>query len=98
RAREDEQVTDDLLRLRRRANLSYFLPRDRRLRERFLGRLQDYVEAAEPGSLAAMVVRAPAAGEAAPVQQIPQWLFAFDAAAWACFRALSLLTSHPGAV
>lgn len=96
-ARDDHQLTDDLRRLRSRGNLSYFLPINRRLRERFLSRLQHYLDRAEPGSLAAMVARTPASGDAAPVQQIPQWLFAFDAAAWATFRALSLLTSHPGA-
>lgn len=97
-ARDDHQVSDDLRRLRARGNLSYVLPQNRRVRERFLDRLQEYVDRAEPGSLAAMLAHAPADGDAAPVQQIPQWLFAFDAAAWATFRALSLLTSHPGAV
>jgi cytochrome P450 len=96
-ARDDHRVSDDLHRLRSRGNLSYFLPRDRRLRRRFLDRLQEYVDRAEPGSLAALVAADPAPEGAAPVEQIPQWLFAFDAAAWASFRALSLLTSHPGA-
>ncbi|MFC7403266.1 cytochrome P450 [Citricoccus sp. GCM10030269] len=96
-ARDDEQVTDDLRRLRERANLSYFMPQNRGLRERFLGRLQDYIELAEPGSLAAMVAQAETADDIAPHQQIPQWLFAFDAEAWATFRALSLLTAHPEA-
>lgn len=31
-------------------------------------------------------------------QQVPQWLFAFDAATWAGFRALGLLAAQPGAV
>ena len=97
-AREDEQVTEDLRRLRARANFSYLLPQDRRRRNRFLRRLMDYVERAEPGSLAAMVAQTPAGPETVPHQQVPQWLFAFDAEAWATFRALALLTSHPGAV
>jgi cytochrome P450 len=33
--------------------------------------------------------------EAAPVQQVPQWLFAFDAAGIATYRALALLAAHP---
>jgi len=30
-----------------------------------------------------------------PVQQVPQWLFAFDAAGMTTFRALALLATHP---
>ncbi len=96
-ARDDEQVTDDLRRLRERGNLSYLMPQNHRLRKRFLDRLQEYVVRAEPGSLAAMVAQTPAPADAKPVQQMPQWLFAFDAEAWATFRALALLVSHPGA-
>jgi cytochrome P450 len=29
------------------------------------------------------------------VEQVPQWLFAFDAAGISCFRALALLSTHP---
>lgn len=94
-ARDDEQVTDDLLALRRRANWSGLAPVDRRRRERFLGRVRHYVEAAEPGSLAALVASTPAAPGVAPHEQVPQWLFAFDAAAWASSRALELLAAHP---
>lgn len=96
-AREDERLTDDLRRLRERGNFAYLAPQDRRRRERFLRGLEGHVDRAEPGSLAALVAREPADGETAPVQQIPQWLFAFDAAAWATFRALALLTAHPEA-
>ena len=96
-ARDDDQVTDDLRRLRARGNFSYLMPQNRRLRERFLRRLQHYIELAEPGSLAALVAQTPAPDEAVPHQQVPQWLFAFDAEAWATFRALALLTNHPGA-
>ncbi|NUL45753.1 cytochrome P450 [Cellulosimicrobium funkei] len=96
-ARNDEQVTDDLRRLREHGNLSYLMPQNRKLRDRFLGRLQEYVDRAEPGSLAEMVARTPAPADAEPVQQMPQWLFAFDAEAWATFRALSLAVAHPGA-
>jgi len=31
----------------------------------------------------------------APLEQVPQWLFAFDAAGMASFRALALLVAHP---
>ncbi|WP_299035339.1 cytochrome P450 [uncultured Pseudokineococcus sp.] len=94
-ARDDEQVTDDLLALRRRANWSGLVPVDHRTRERFLHRVRDYVDAAEPGSLAALVAATPARPGLAPHEQVPQWLFAFDAAAWASARALELLAAHP---
>ncbi|WP_131105614.1 cytochrome P450 [Ornithinimicrobium sufpigmenti] len=96
-AREDEAVTDELLALRRMGNLSYLAPRRPRLRARFLERLRGYVDRAEPGSLAEVVARTPAPPGTEPHQQIPQWLFAFDAATWASYRALALLTDHPGA-
>ena len=97
-AREDEQVTDDLQTLRRLANLSYAAPRRPALRDRFLGRVQHYVQQAEPGSLAEVVARTPAAPGTEPHQQIPQWLFAFDAGSWASVRALALLVAHPPAM
>lgn len=96
-ARDDEQVTDDLLALRRRANWSGLAPVDHRRRERFLGRVGEYVDAAEPGSLASLVAGTPARPGVAPHEQVPQWLFAFDAAAWASSRALDLLAAHPDA-
>ena len=96
-AREDEAVTDELLTLRRLGNLSYLAPRRPGLRARFLERLRGYVERAEPGSLAEVIAQTPAPPGTEPHQQIPQWLFAFDAANWASFRALALLTDHPGA-
>jgi cytochrome P450 len=36
----------------------------------------------------------PAEAVTAPVEQVPQWLFAFDAAAMATFRALALVAGH----
>lgn len=96
-AREDEAVTDELLTLRRLGNLSYLAPRRPALRARFLELLRGYVDRAEPGSLAEVVAQTPAPAGTEPHQQIPQWLFAFDAATWASFRALALLTDHPGA-
>lgn len=97
-AREDEQVTDDLLTLRRMGNLSYLTPRRPGLRGRFLERLRYYVDRAEPGSLAEVVSQTSAVPGTEKHQQLPQWLFAFDAGNWASFRALALLTDHPGAV
>jgi cytochrome P450 len=96
-ARDDDQLTDDLLRLRKDANWSFLKPRRAERRRRFLERLEQYVGRAEPGSLASLVAGLPAHPDTARTQQIPQWLFAFDATNWASFRALALLGSHPEA-
>ncbi|PYG00302.1 Cytochrome P450 [Georgenia satyanarayanai] len=97
-ARDDEQVTDDLLRLRKDANWAYFKPRRTARTRRFLRRVQEYVDRAEPGSLAELTARTPARPGTEPHQQVPQWLFAADAGAWSSFRALGLLCTTPGAV
>lgn len=96
-AREDHAVTDDLLRLRKDANWSFLKPTRTRRQKRLLNRLAQYVERAEPGSLAQMVADVPAPEGTKKHHQIPQWMFAFDAAAWATYRALALVVSHPGA-
>lgn len=95
RARNDDAVTDELWRLRGAANWSFAVPTLRRRRERFLARLYDYAETAEPGSLAGALAEVPAGGAVDPVGQMPQWLFAFDAAGIALARALALLAEHP---
>jgi cytochrome P450 len=97
-ARDDERLTDQLLRLRSRANWSYLRPKDRDLRERFLSGLRSRLDRAQPGSLAAVVAETPHHPDTQPHQQVPQWLFAFDAAAWATYRALALVLAHPDAV
>jgi cytochrome P450 len=94
-ARNDEQITTDLNALRARGNVSYLAPKNRKQRTRFINAVRDYLERAEPGSLAAMAAATPAADRVVPEQQLPQWLFAFDAGSWATFRALSLLAVDP---
>ncbi|MBF6348166.1 cytochrome P450 [Nocardia flavorosea] len=94
-ARTDDAITDELWRLRGAANWSFAAPPLRKRRERFLARLYGYVETAEPGSLAGALADIPAGGAIDPVGQMPQWLFAFDAAGIALSRALALLTEHP---
>jgi cytochrome P450 len=84
-----------LARLRGDANWGFLRPRRRRLRDRFLTRLSKYVASAEPDSLASIVARIPAGSGADPIGQMPQWLFAFDAAGIATFRALALLSAYP---
>lgn len=94
-ARNDEELTDMIVRLRRRANWSFLLPQNRRLRRRFLGRVRRHLERAEPDSLAGVIARMPITPATAPAHQVPQWLFAFDPAAMATYRALALLAAHP---
>jgi hypothetical protein len=89
-ARDDHELTEMLLRLRRDANWAFAKPKRRGLREAFLQRLDGHLRRAEPGSLAAVIAATPAGAQTDPAQQVPQWLFAFDAAGMATFRALAL--------
>jgi cytochrome P450 len=94
-ARDDERVTNDLARLRADANWGPLAPPRRRLRREFLEQLRLYVARADPGSLAGKIAVSGADDELDPVQQIPQWLFAFDAGGIASYRTLALLDAHP---
>lgn len=96
-ASEEHHLTDLLRALRKDANWAYLKPKRTGLRERFLHRLEGHLSRAEPGSLAALVASEPAIPGTDPGQQVPQWMFAFDAAGMATFRALALLDAHPGA-
>jgi hypothetical protein len=93
-ARDDTVLTDQLARLRGQANWLVGPVRPAP-RDAFLGRLRAHLERAEPGSLAAVAASSPATPRTAAVEQVPQWLFAFDAAGISCFRALALLSTHP---
>jgi cytochrome P450 len=94
-AADDEQLTDDLVTLRATANWAFLHPQRRRLRRRFHERLQHHLDRAEPGSLASWAAQAPTTSRTHPTHQVAQWMFAFDAATWAGFRALALLATHP---
>jgi cytochrome P450 len=93
-ARDDRALTDMLAELRGDANWAFLRPTRRELRARFLDRLAAHVRRAEPGSLASVVTATPATPSTDPVGQVPQWLFAFDAAGIATFRALAVLATH----
>jgi cytochrome P450 len=97
-ARDDDELTDLLARLRGDANWAFMKPKRTQLRQRFLVRLQQHLDRAEGGSLAALVQSVAAGPSTHPTEQVPQWLFAFDAAGMATFRALALLASHPDRV
>lgn len=108
-ARDDERVTELMATLRRAANWAYLHPPRPRLRAELADRLHGYVERAEPGSLIAHAAtasagRAPGAGPGGsaaaaagvdPADQVPQWLFAYDAAGAAVLRALAVATARP---
>ncbi len=94
-ARGDEELTRLLAKLRRDANWAFLHPKRRALYERFASRLARHLDRAEPGSLAHVMAKMHTAPDAAPAGQVPQWLFAFDSAGIASFRALALLATHP---
>lgn len=94
-ARDDEELTATLNRLRADANWAFLKPQNKRLREQFHQRIRRGLAAAEPGSLAQVVAGVRQTAVTAPEDQVPQWLFAFDPAGMTTFRALALLASHP---
>ena len=91
----DQDISDMIIELRKAANWAFMHPKKTGMRERFLARIQAYLDRAEPGSLAAVAASVPKTVDTAANQQVPQWLFAFDAAGMATFRALALLAAHP---
>jgi cytochrome P450 len=93
-ARTDQRITDLMAKLRSDANW-VVKPIRHDLRDELHTRIRVYLERAEPGSLAAYMAGHVSSDIQAPEQQIPQWLFAFDPAAMATFRALGLLAAHP---
>ncbi|NUT41029.1 MAG: cytochrome [Thermoactinospora sp.] len=96
-ARDDEELTWLLNRLRGDANYSYVRGHRTDVRARFGRRLSRHLERAEDGSLAALVRSTPVAPDVDPDGQVPHWLFAFDAAGIAAYRALALLAGNPDA-
>jgi cytochrome P450 len=95
-AADDVELRELIDTLRARANWAFLAPKRRDTRKYFLARLQDYLQRAEPGSLAAMIAQIPRSPGAHPEHQVPQWMFAFDPAGMTTFRALALLASSPG--
>jgi cytochrome P450 len=94
-AADDRELTDILVRLRQAANWAFLRPKRKGLREQFHERVNGYLARAEEGSLAAAIAAMPKSAATAPSDQVAQWLFAFDPAGMATFRALALLASHP---
>lgn len=96
-AADDRALTKQLARLRAGANWALFPQRQATRRKRFHARLASYLTRAESGSLAAIIAARPPHEGEEPLDQVTQWLFAFDGGGMAAFRALALLTSHPNA-
>jgi cytochrome P450 len=94
-ARNDHELTDLLARLRGHANFAFLRFQRKGLRARFHARLNEHLMRAEDGSLAAIIARTPKTKETAPSHQVAQWLFAYDPAGMATFRALALILAHP---
>jgi cytochrome P450 len=94
-AADDQELNDLTVHLRQAANWAIFHPQDREAQARFFARIRMYLDEAAPGSLAGMIASIPKKPDTEPVQQVPQWLFAFDAAGMATFRALALLATYP---
>jgi cytochrome P450 len=94
-ASEDHEFNDLTVQLRRAGNWGFLRPRQSAVQERFFARIKEYLDRAEPGSLAAVIESAPKTEETMPHHQVPQWLFAFDPAGMTTFRALALLAAHP---
>lgn len=96
-AADDRELTEMISQLRARGNWSFLAPPDRELRSRFLSRVREHLDRAEPGSIAAIIATTETNPVTAPEHQIPQWLFAFDPGAIAAYRGLALLAAHPDA-
>jgi cytochrome P450 len=94
-AREDHELTQMMAELRGAANWAFLRPQKTDLRQKFFACMKEYLDRAEPGSLAAVMAGMRTTEQTMPHQQVPQWLFAFDPAGMATFRALALLASHP---
>jgi cytochrome P450 len=94
-ARDDEELSRMTADLRRVANWAFLHPQKKQLRERFLAHLKALLERAEPGSLSAVAAQRYQTARTMPHHQVPQWLFAFDPAGMATFRALALIATHP---
>jgi cytochrome P450 len=93
-ARDDERISEMLAELMDEANKLPKEPPDSY--ELFATRLGEYVTAAEPGSLVALIREVPAEPEVEAAGQVPHWIFALqDTLAANALRCLALIASHP---
>ncbi|MCA1192127.1 cytochrome P450 [Saccharopolyspora sp. 6V] len=92
-ARDDRRLVELLNGLRSDANWAFLHPRRTARRREFDRRLRAHLSRAEPGSLAGAIARDSSDVDGA--DQVPHWLFVFDAAAMVAYRALAVLTAQP---
>lgn len=92
--RDDDELIDLMETQRARGNWAFLRPVDKDARAGILQRIGGAMDKAEPGSIAAFMAQMDFRPEDQPEQQVPQWLFAFDPAGMASYRALALLASH----
>jgi cytochrome P450 len=93
-ARDDTAVSDLLDSLRSDANWAQFHRRREARRKQLEDRIGGYVDKGEDGSLVSQLKSWPN-DEVDPAGQVPQWLFAFDAAGIALWRLLAVLAARP---
>lgn len=96
-AANDERTTRLLTELRGNANWAFLRPQDRARRDLLLRRIRSHILGAGAESLAGAARDAGALPASAPEHQVAHWMFAFEPAAMAAFRALALLATHPEA-
>jgi cytochrome P450 len=93
-ARDDQALTDELAAMMDEANGMPGRTSDRYAD--FVGRLGEYVDAADEGALVGLFDGAPSDERTRREGQIPHWLFAtHDTLAINSFRALAAILSHP---
>jgi cytochrome P450 len=89
-AAEDRALTRDLALLRARANW-ILLPVRHRVRSRYRKKLASYLAKPGKGSLAEKIAHRQREGDERPIDQVTQWLFAFDGGGMTVFRAMAVL-------
>lgn len=94
---DDRWLTELLARLRFDGNWAFLKPRRRQLLIRFQDRLDGHLARAEPDSLSARIAARRNRAETAIIDQVTHWLFAYDPAGIAAWRALALIAAHPEA-
>ncbi len=95
---DEAGFTELVEKLRSSGNWGFLKPVPKGDRQELFDSISQALDRAEPGSLAAHMAQLSGSGysqQAEPENQVPQWLFAFDPAGMAMFRALALLASHP---
>lgn len=97
-AARDDTLGEQLTKLRAAANWAFFRKPRTTLLDTFRRRLTERIANAPAESLAGMLRERETGDTSAATDQVTHWLFAFDAACMAAWRALALLASHPDAM